>query len=122
MRCQALHELPGSAFVLQEAWAGVAGASAMAATRPGWHAHTPVELFEDPVRGLGPRPDHDLSDPAVLDRLVEAARSPSGPNVFILAPVCTSFCSWQRSSSLPQEARGVAARAAPTCPARTTRR
>ena len=55
----------------------------------------PLELYEDPDRKLGPRPQHDLSQPAVQKALLEDANSLPGPdvaNVWIWENPCTSFC------------------------------
>ena len=53
-----------------------------------------MELYEDPLHQRGPRPGHDLLDPAVQSQYL--GRATHGPeNVFWLASPCTSFCDWQ---------------------------
>ena len=52
-----------------------------------------VELYTDPHRKLQPRPDHDLSDPAVQARhLAEVASNVY--NVEWIACPCTTYCDW----------------------------
>ena len=46
----------------------------------------------------GPRPDHDIMAPAVFESLSQEARAapgPDTPNVYQLAPPCTTYSDWQ---------------------------
>ena len=53
-------ELPDRELLLQEVCAGTAGITG-AWHKLGWEAEEPVELYEDPQRKRGPRPDHDIT-------------------------------------------------------------
>lgn len=58
----------------------------------------PIRLNDDPMRLKGPRPDHDILDPAVQQRLLtqEAGLAgPTGANVWLLAGTCSSFSDHQ---------------------------
>ena len=58
----------------------------------------PIEYFEDPLRQIGYKPDHDTRDPQVRQKLLGLASAPPGPdvpNVWQLGVVCTSFCDHQ---------------------------
>ena len=60
-------------------------------------AGEPVEVFEDPLRQKGHRPDHDLLDPAVRQKHLEQARDlpgPETPNVYHFGTPCTSYCDY----------------------------
>ena len=80
-------------------------------TASGFTCAEPVELYEDPLTMEGVRPEHDLSDPAVADRLRElakAAPAPDVPNIWQFGSPCTTFCDFQllnqgtRSFSSPE--------------------
>ena len=76
---------------------GGAGNGTKACQQAGIPALGPVELFEDPVRCKGRRPDHDVRDPEVKSRLLADAGESPGPraaNVWQLAPRCDSFSDW----------------------------
>ena len=50
----------------------------------------PTELFADPDRRTGRRPEHDVLDPAVARRHLDVAAAPPGPgmpNVYQIAPL-----------------------------------
>ena len=53
----------------------------------------PVELYEDPHRRQGPRPDHDLANPTVQQRFYQEVEEDK-TNVEWLACPCTTFCDW----------------------------
>ena len=80
-------------LVLQELFAGYAGISKE------WSANgralEPVELYTDPHHRQGRQPQHDLSDPQVQKRHLEAISDVDGPNVSWVACPCTSYCDWQ---------------------------
>ena len=84
-------ELPGRELVLQEVCAGSAGIT-RAWHKLGFVAEEPIELYEDPERRTGPRADHDLTRAEVQKRLLRAAADKDGPNVWVIAPPCTSYC------------------------------
>ena len=71
-----------------------------------------VELYEDPLTMEGVRPEHDLSDPAVADRLRElakAAPAPDVPNIWQFGSPCTTFCDFQLLSFSSPEGDGTRA-------------
>ena len=80
-------------LALQELFAGYAGISKE------WSANgralEPVELYQDPHYRQGRQPQHDLSDPQVQKRHLEALSDEEGPNVGWVACPCTSYCDWQ---------------------------
>ena len=93
---QPLKDRPAFAFgiVAQEVFAGAGGWTA-AMKEAGHKALEPIEVYEDPMRQKGYRPEHDLKDPQVRQRLLDQARElpgPSSPNLYHLGTVCTSFC------------------------------
>ena len=63
----------------QEVYAGAGGGSS-ALRAEGFPVLEPIEYFEDPLHERGPRPEHDVLDPAVQARIQEAARAPPGPD------------------------------------------
>ena len=94
----------------QEVFAGWGGWTA-GLRHQGFKCSDPVELYEDPLTMEGVRPEHDLSDPAVADRLRElakAAPAPDVPNIWQFGSPCTTFCDFQllnhgtRSFSSPE--------------------
>ena len=57
----------------------------------------PVELYEDPLRQRGARPEHDLLDPEVRAKHLRKARDlpgPDTPNVYHFGTPCTSYCDY----------------------------
>ena len=82
-----------ASLVLQELFAGHAGITKE--WRANGSALEPVELFTDPHNRKGRQPHHDLSDPKVQDKHLQAATSPEGPNAGWIACPCTSYCDWQ---------------------------
>ena len=82
-----------SSLVLQELFAGHGGITKE--WRANGQALEPVELFEDPHRRRGRRPHHDLADPAVQQKHLDAVAHEDGPNVGWVASPCTSYCDWQ---------------------------
>ena len=85
--------VPGKELYLQEVCAGHAGIT-RAWRHEGMAAAEPVELYENPAKQEGPREDHDILRREVQERLLREARDPKGPNVWFMAPPCTSFCDW----------------------------
>ena len=76
---------------------GGAGGWTAACLKAGLLAEEPVELYEDPARQKGPRPEHDISDAAVRDRLLKDAASLPGPgvaNIWQFGTPCASFCDY----------------------------
>ena len=82
-----------SSLVLQELFAGYGGITKE--WRANGQALEPVELFEDPHHRSGRRPHHDLADPAVQQKHLDAVVEEDGPNVGWVACPCTSYCDWQ---------------------------
>ena len=77
----------------QEVYAGAGGGSS-ALRAEGFPVLEPIEYFEDPLHERGPRPEHDVLDPAVQARIQEAARAPPGPdaaNVWCWGAPCGSY-------------------------------
>jgi hypothetical protein len=89
------HYLPGAAVVLKEICAGTQGVT-KAWEAQGGKASEAVELYEDPETQTKPRAHHDVTAAVVQQRLILEARDVLGANVWVLEPVCTSFCSLQR--------------------------
>ena len=61
-------------------------------------ALVPVEQYADPLHLKGIRPEHNILDPQVAQRLLDQARAPPGPgvaNFWGLCTPCTSFCDWE---------------------------
>ena len=83
----------GSGLVLREFFAGH-GVITKAWLQEGAEALTPVELYEDPHRQRGPRPEHDLSKKEVQDKYKQEVRDHES-NVHWVACPCTTFCDWQ---------------------------
>ena len=79
---------------IQEFFAGMAGITREWTSR-GLEAFTPVELYEDPHNKRGPRAEHDLLDPRVVEMHLQRFRNFEGPNVIVLEPMCASFCDFQ---------------------------
>ena len=55
-------------------------------------------MWEDPLRQTGFRPEHDLTDAAVRNRLLDLASAPlepQAPNVWQFGAPCTTFCDFQ---------------------------
>ena len=80
------------ALVLQEIFAGTGRITAAWAKR--YPALTPVEVFAEPHKKQGYKPDHDLLKPEVQQRVLEQARHGQA-NVWWIAAPCTSYCDWQ---------------------------
>lgn len=58
----------------------------------------PIEYFDDPLKQVGYKPEHDTRDAEVQARLKGLAGAPPGPdvpNTWQLGVVCTSFCDRQ---------------------------
>ena len=53
----------------------------------------PIELYEQPRQQLGPRPEHDLSDPPRQEHYLSQLRAHES-NVQWIASPCTTFCDW----------------------------
>ena len=83
----------GKGLRLLEVFAGC-GVLTRGWERHGSPAEVPVELYGDPHRRKDPRPDHDVTDPAVQRRLLHDVRAGQF-NVLWIASPCTSFCDWQ---------------------------
>lgn len=83
----------GQSLLLQELFAGT-GVITKEWTVAG-EAREPVELYQDPHRRQGPRPEHDLSDPKIQGRVLKDVTATDGPNVGWVASPCTSYCDWQ---------------------------
>lgn len=69
----------------------------------GVRAKEPVELYEDPLRQKGPRPEYDFKDPAVRKALLDEAKAmpgPDSPNVYELGVPCTSYCEFAGDATL----------------------
>ena len=79
-------------LVLREYFAGH-GVITQGWRRAGEIALEPVELYEDPHRRQGPRPDHDLANPTVQQRFYQEVEEDK-TNVEWLACPCTTFCDW----------------------------
>ena len=71
-----------------------------------------MELYGDPVRQRGPQPEHDLTDKAVRQRVLDLASAHLNaevPNVWQFGAPCTTFCDFQllnhgtRSFASPQK-------------------
>ena len=82
-----------SGLVLREFFAGH-GVITKAWLAEGAVALEPVELYEDPHRQIGPRPDHDLSKPEVQAKYKEEVQQ-NESNVHWISYPCTTFCDWQ---------------------------
>ena len=89
-----IQKLPirGDSLCFQEVFAG------MGVMTKGWEAAgvkvmEPVELWSDPVTRSGYRQGHDLTRADVQKRLLYLAGH-GQPNVWWIAPPCTSFCDW----------------------------
>ena len=82
-----------SGLVLREFFAGH-GVITKAWLAEGAVALEPVELYEDPHRQSGPRPDHDLSKPEVQAKY-KAEVQQNESNVHWISCPCTTFCDWQ---------------------------
>jgi hypothetical protein len=64
----------------------------------GFRAEDPVEVWDDPLRQTGHRPEHDLTTPAVrqgLQQLASAPPSADAPNVWQFGAPCATFCDYQ---------------------------
>lgn len=62
------------------------------------HCPEPVEYVEDPIRQTGYKPEHDLTSPAVKERLLglaEAMPRPEVPNIWHFGFACTLYCDHQ---------------------------
>eukprot|EP00435_Cladocopium_sp_Y103_P032360 s4058_g8.t1 len=86
-----------SGLVLQEFFAGH-GVISRGWRQAGEIALDEIELYEDPHRQRGRRPDHDLADPAVQQRYL-AAIDQDQFNVEWIACPCTTFCDWNLQNS-----------------------
>ncbi|CAK9076517.1 unnamed protein product [Durusdinium trenchii] len=79
-------------LVLREYFAGH-GVITQGWREAGMVALEPIELYDQPHQQLGPRPDHDLANPArqkhYLDQLGQHES-----NVQWIASPCTTFCDW----------------------------
>ena len=80
-------------LVLREFFAGH-GVITKAWLAEGADALPPVELYEDPHRQRGARPDHDLSKPEVQAKYKKEVQDHDS-NVHWIACPCTTFCDWQ---------------------------
>eukprot|EP00435_Cladocopium_sp_Y103_P041030 s1496_g11.t1 len=81
-----------SGLVLQEFFAGY-GVISQGWRRAGEVALEEVELYDDPHHQRGKRLHHDLADPAVQQRYLEAIEKDEF-NVEWIACPCTSYCDW----------------------------
>ena len=82
--------------VVQEIFAGTANWT-KAMQKAGLKAGEPVEIYEDPLRQKGVRPEHDLLDPTIREQHLRQARDlpgPETPNVYHLGTPCTSYCDY----------------------------
>eukprot|EP00435_Cladocopium_sp_Y103_P035203 s583_g9.t1 len=61
--------------------------------KAGERAMEPIEFYTHPHLRQGPRPDHDLSQPAVQERYLQEIDA-DVTNVEWLACPCTTFCDW----------------------------
>ena len=88
-----VHDAGGrKGLVLQEYFAG------HGVITKGWRAANqtalePIELYAQPHQQLGPRPDHDLSDPHRQEYFISRLKAQDS-NVQWIASPCTSFCDW----------------------------
>ena len=81
-----------SGLVVQEYFAGH-GVISQGWRAQGERALTEIELYEDPHRKKGPRPDQDLTDPGVQQRCLDHLNA-GAHNVEWIACPCTTFCDW----------------------------
>ena len=82
--------------VVQEIFAGTPNWT-KAMQKAGLKAGEPVEIYEDPLRQKGVRPEHDLLDPTIREQHLRQARDlpgPETPNVYHLGTPCTSYCDY----------------------------
>lgn len=91
-----LRQRPSFAYgvICQEIFAG-GGSWTKAMHEAGLGTKEPVELYEDPLRQKGPRPEYDLKDPTIRQALLDEARAmpgPDCPNVYEFGVPCTSYC------------------------------
>ena len=80
----------------QELWAGWAGWS-KGLEYQGIPTREPVELYADPLRLEGRRPQHDLGNEEIktsLLSLASEAPGPGVPNIWQMVCSCRSFCDW----------------------------
>ena len=90
---RAVHEAGGhKGLVLQEYFAG------HGVITKGWRAANqtalkPIELYEQPHQQLGPRPEHDLSDPLRQEYYLDRLRDRESNAQWIASP-CATFCDW----------------------------
>jgi len=78
----------------REIFGGTAGWT-RALARAGIAVDLPVELYGDPRGQTDIRPEYDVKDPAVRDRLLQDAAELPGPNVANIwqrGTPCVSFC------------------------------
>ena len=99
---QPLCKRPSFAYGIrvQEVFAG-SGTWTEAMKEAGLEANTPIELYEDPMRKLKPRPEFDLKRAEVAEQLKAEAGALPGPetaNVWEFGTPCTSYCDFNRVS------------------------